>query len=247
MYIQVLTDLGLTKNEAQIYETLVKGGEMAVGAIAEDSKIHRRNVYDAIKRLIEKGLVFEILGSKDNHYQAVDPNKLTDILGEKQQALQKVIPVLERLYKSVPHQDEVFIYKGLEGWKNYMRDILRLKQDVFTIGGSGQWADPKIRVFLEQFEKESKKKDIKFHTLFDHTVKQSHAEHLKRFPGKEYRFLPKEFSTEAGIDIFGDHVVIVTVGEGATIDDSSLTVIVNQKIADAFRTWFKLMWSVSSK
>ncbi|MFA5966932.1 MAG: helix-turn-helix domain-containing protein [Patescibacteria group bacterium] len=247
MYLQVLTDLGLTKNEAQIYETLIKGGEMAVGAIAEESKIHRRNVYDAIKRLIEKGLVFEILGSKENHYQAVDPNKLSDILGEKQQALQKVIPVLEKLYKSVPHQDEVFIYKGLEGWKNYMRDILRLKEDVYTLGGSGQLADKKIRVFLEQFEREAKKKNIKFYTLFDHTVKHGKSEMLKNWHSKDYKFLPKEFSTDASVDIFGDHVVIVTVGEDAAIDDSSLTVIVNPKIADAFRTWHKLMWSVSSK
>lgn len=247
MYIQILTDLGLTKNEAQIYETLIKGGDMAVGAIAEESKIHRRNVYDAIKRLVEKGLVFELLGSKENRYQAVDPNKLSDILGEKQQALQKVIPVLERLYKSTPHQDEVFIYKGLEGWKNYMRDILRIKQDVFTIGGSGQWSDKNIRVFLEQFQKEAKKKEIKFHTLFDHGVKQNMHEVSNKLPNQEYRFLPKEYSTDAGIDIFGDHVVIVTVGENTTIDDSSLTVIVNPKIAEAFRVWFKLMWSVSSK
>jgi len=247
MYIQELTNLGLTLNEAKIYETLISVGSMSAGNIAEESKIHRRNVYDAVKRLIEKGLVFEIIGTKENKYQAVDPNKLSDLLGEKKRSLDKIIPVLEKLYTSTPHQEEVFVYKGLEGWKNYMRDILRTKKDVYTIGGSGQWADKSIRVFFEQFEKQAKGQGVKFHTIFDYTVKQNSHEILSHLPGKNYRFLPKDFSTDAAIDVFGDRVVIVTVGKNSTMDDDSLTVIVNPKIADAFRTWFKLLWSVSSK
>src|SRR6266498_3351563 len=121
MYIDVFQQLGLAKNEARIYETLLTEGESGVGQIALKSKVHRRNVYDSLNRLIEKGLVFEILQKHENYYQAVDPNKLAEILQEKEQTLAKIMPNLEELYTSTPHINEAYIYKGVEGWKNYIR------------------------------------------------------------------------------------------------------------------------------
>ena len=49
--------LGLTKSESKIYLTLLDYGSMLAGKVAEKAGIHRRNVYDALHRLIEKGLV----------------------------------------------------------------------------------------------------------------------------------------------------------------------------------------------
>ena len=60
MITEVLENLGLSKNEARIYETLLKEGESPVGFLAVKSGVHRRNVYDTLNRLIEKGLAFEI-------------------------------------------------------------------------------------------------------------------------------------------------------------------------------------------
>src|SRR3989344_9332163 len=134
---EVLENLGLSKNEAKIYETLLHEGESPVGHLAIKSGVHRRNVYDTLNRLTEKGLAFEILENPENKYKAVDPNKFSEMLEEKQQQLFSVMPDMEKLYGSLPHQEGVFIYRGIEGWKNYMRDILRVGEDVYTIGGKG--------------------------------------------------------------------------------------------------------------
>lgn len=239
----VLVELGLAKNEAIIYETLLTEGESSVGHIAVKSKIHRRNVYDSLNRLVEKGLVFEILERHENHYQAVDPNKLTEMLDEKRQLLAKAMPNLMSLYTGTPRKNEVYISRGVEGWKNYMRDILRLGQDNYTLAAKGAWADPKLAPMFESFLKEAQRKGIKFHVLYDETTKTTHPEFIKAL-GDQCRFLPAEYGTEASIDIFADRVVILPHGEiNSYLDeDSAFTVIVNQQIADAFRTWFKLMW-----
>ena len=126
MYQELLENLGLAKNEAKIYETLLIEGESSIGHIADKSLVHRRNVYDSIKRLIEKGLVFEIIETKENRYQAVDPKKLAEVIEEKQTALNSAMPNLEKLFSGKPMTEAVTIYPGLEGWKNYMRDILRI-------------------------------------------------------------------------------------------------------------------------
>ena len=52
-----LVPLGLTNTEAKIYVTLIDLGRAQAGIISRKSGIHRRSVYDALERLIEKGLV----------------------------------------------------------------------------------------------------------------------------------------------------------------------------------------------
>lgn len=243
MYAELFEQLGLSKNEARIYETLLAEGESGIGHLATKSKVHRRNVYDSMNRLIEKGLVFEILEKKENHYQAVDPRKLLELVEEKQNMLSKVMPQLDALYKGTPRNEQVYIYRGAEGWKNYMRDMLRIGEPAYFIGAKGGWLDARVKHFFPQFIKEAQKKKLQFYHLFDHEVKKDCNEILQ-YVGKQYKFLPKGFSTQAAIDIFGDHVnVISPIHIGGLAEEFSVTVIVNKHIADAFRVWFWFMWN----
>ena len=80
-----------------------------------------------------------------------------------------------------------------------------------------------------------------FH-LFDHEVRESGHEIIKHV-GKNYRFLPKGYSAPAALDFFGDRVnVISNIHVGGVEDDMWFAVIVNRRIADAFRIWFQFMW-----
>ncbi len=245
MNTESLIQLGLSKNEAQIYETLIEHGELSVSEISKKALIHRRNVYDCMNRLLEKGLVVEILAGDENHYKAVAPDKLKEMLAEKTAVLNSIMPDLIKKYHQKPHNDEVYIYKGVEGWKNYMREIIKTGEDVYTIGGGGLWGDLRLKSFLDNFRAEAEKKNIKFSFLYDFEVSR-HNRKIKGMPNSRYKTLPQKYSTPASVDIFGDYVVILTKGREGVIDDSIVTVIVNKHIADAFRIWFKLMWSVSS-
>ncbi len=247
MYLDVFQQLGLVKNEARIYETLLVEGKSPVGHISTKSKVHRRNVYDTLNRLIEKGLVFEIVQAKENHYQAVDPKKLLELIQEKKQVLENVMPNLQTLYKGTPHAEEVYVYRGPEGWKNYMRDMIRTGETAYFIAAKGGWLDPRVQHFFPAFTKEAKAKGIEFFHLFDHEVKRQCPEIIPHI-GENYKFLPQGYSTPAAIDIFGDHVNIISgMHLGGLAEEFSLTVIVNRQIADAFRVWFKFMWDFCPK
>jgi len=192
--------------------------------------------------LIEKGVVFEVLSYKENLYQAVDPHKFLEFIEEKRTALERAMPHLQSLYKSTPRKNEVYVYRGPEGWKNYMRDILRIEEDFYCIGAKGAWLDERVQHFFPQFQNEMIKKKITSYHLFDHEVKSECPEILKHV-GKHYKFLPKEYSSPASIDIFGDHVNILSdIHIGRMGEEFSFHVIVNEQIADAFRTWFRLMY-----
>ncbi len=244
MYSHILTQLDLAKNEAILYESLLKWGESTVGELSVRTDIHRRNIYDSLNRLTEKGLVFEIKGGKENKYNAVNPDKLKEKIHEKEVALNKIMPDLQAMFIEEPISEAVYIYKGVEGWKNYMQDILNVGEDLYTIGGKGAWADKRIETFFAKFVKEAKAKKLRFHILFDGTKESIPASVLGASQGT-HKFLPQGFSNNSIIDIFGDRVVIFSNVKGQNIDENAtLTVIINKNVANSFRTWFKMIWGL---
>lgn len=242
MHLDILEEIGLSQNEAKIYENLLNLGESSIAQIALKSKIHRRNVYDTMDRLIEKGLVYQVIGKGDSIYRPVDPNKLSELINEKQRKLEKVMPDLIKEYQEKPPLEAVYFYKGIEGFKNYLRDILNSGEDAYFIGAKGAWFDPRLKIYLEEFLKNAKKDGIKYQHLFDYEVKDNLPEVIKSV-GKAYKFLPKAYSTPSMIDIFGDHVVSFTgAGLGKISDDIRIFVIISRPMATSYKTWFKFMW-----
>ena len=246
---EIYESLGLSPNEAKIYETLVEHGESGVSDIAIGAKIHRRNAYDAIRRLIDKGLCFEIFASTENRYNAVDPDKLAELLAEKQAALSAILPDLKKKFSSRVAPEEAYIYRGLEGQKNIWRDIVRVGEDVFNIGAKAQWFDPALEKERAAFFKEAVRKKVTFHLLFDDEIRTNLPDFPKTYPAPlKYRFLPKEYSTNSIVNIFGDYVVNYTgASVGKMAKDTVFFIIHSKDLAKSYRKWFWYMWKQSSE
>ncbi|MFA6601299.1 MAG: helix-turn-helix domain-containing protein [Candidatus Paceibacterota bacterium] len=241
--------LGLSPNEGRIYEALLERGEASISDISVAAKIHRRNAYDAMQRLINKGLCFQIFSTTENLYNAVDPDKLTEILAERQEKLATALPFLKKKFGQRFAPEEAYIYRGFEGQKNIWRDVLRVGQDSYFIGAKGGWFDPRLETARNAFFKEANRKKIKFIQLFDHEIKSQIPEFPKHFPGKlSYRFLPKKYSTNSAIHIFGDYVVTYTGLTIAKISDEVVFFVIHSKsLAESYRTWFTYMWEQSEE
>src|SRR3989338_8254661 len=242
MYVELFQNLGLSKNEAELYEALLELGEASVSKLNQKTNINRRNIYDVLNRMTEKGLVFVVVQSGEHRYKPVDPRKLKEFILEKQAMLDEQLDELDRLYRSKPKTGEVFIYRGPEGWKNYMRDILRINETAYFIGAKGLWLEERVKNFFPTFYQEATKRNLSFFHLFDWEVQEACPEILN-YVKTNYKFLPKEYSTPCGVDVVGDHVYILSDLEIKRFqEDFAFTVIVNQTIADSYRIWFRYMW-----
>jgi len=249
MHQEIFGTLGLSPNEGKIYETLLEKGESTISDVAVAAKIHRRNVYDAMQRLVHKGLCFQIFSTTENRYNAVDPDKLTEILAEKQEKLVQVLPMLKKKFGERFAPEEAYIYRGLEGQKNIWRDVIRVGQDSFFIGAKAGWFDPRLETARVAFFREVNRKKIKFTQLFDDDVKSQIPDFPRHFPGKlAYRFLPKKYSTNSAIHIFGDYVITYTgLTVGKISEDVVFFVIHSKDLAESYRTWFWYMWEQSTE
>lgn len=248
MYLEILENLGLSPNEAKIYESLLEKGESSISEISVNAKIHRRNAYDAISRLVDKGLCFQVLSSSENRYNAVDPRKLQELISEKEKALHNVLAEMQRKYHATAAKEEAFIYRGLEGQKNIFRDMLRVGKDSYVVGAKGGWFDPRLETARKQFFKEAEKKKIKFIQLFDYRIREL-KDFPKRFEGPlKYKILPKEYSNNSIIHVFGDYVVTYTgLPIGRINTDTVFFVIHSKDLAESYRQWIWYMWGLSSK
>lgn len=238
-----LEKFGLSKNEARLYYSMVVSKNRTVSNLSRETTIHRRNIYDVLERLIEKGLVFEIMESPENKYEPVNPNKLLEILKERETELAPVISSLATLHEQEPQKNAAFIYKGIEGYKNYLRDLIRVGEPVYFLGAKALWYTPGIDVaFLKNFQREMEKKKIGYKTLFDPRVPAILPSAIENIGGA-YKVLPKGSETVGVLDVFGDHIVSFTsVGVGNFGEDGTIFVIVNRDLADSYRTWFDVLW-----
>jgi sugar-specific transcriptional regulator TrmB len=245
MHEDVLKEVGLSTNESKIYETLLRLKEASIEDISAKSKVHRRNVYDSLAKLLEKGLISEVMIQKKKFYRAINPSRLMDILTEKQSKLQSVLPELENKFSKVEVEEKAYLYKGIEGFKNYLQDILDVGEDVYFIGAKGYWLDPRLQHYLPKFERERERKGIKFRHLFDYEVKEQKPEIFK-VVGKPYKFLPKKYSSLTSVDIFGDRVVtFVGLGPGILDPEPIQFVMVSRRLADGYRKFFQFIWDHS--
>lgn len=245
MYYELFEELGLSPNEAKIYETFLQTGETGVSEISTRGNIHRRNVYDALNRLLEKGLVYKIMGGREVRFRPVNPSKLLELVKEKEVKLTRVLPELKTIFNSEPQHEAAYIYKGLEGYKNYRRDLLRVAQDTYFLGAKALWYSSQVsRSYHQEFMKMAKSKKIKYYNLFDPEVPKKIPEVLQ-IVGGEYKVLPEKYATTGVVDIFGEYVVTFTSVGAGKIDESALIFVMkNRDLSESYKTWFRFMWDM---
>ena len=100
--IKILTQLGLTKDEAQVYHVLLVSKESTVGKISRSINFSRAKIYGIIDNLLADGIVVE--GNKHpKTYFPVNPKEISDRkLKTMQKAAEMVDEKLAPLYKSKP-------------------------------------------------------------------------------------------------------------------------------------------------
>lgn len=78
-----LTSLGLTKNEAKAYHSLVKLGRSSARVIAEDSGVPRSKVYETLEILEKRGIIKKIARTNPTEFDPAPVDAALDHLEEK--------------------------------------------------------------------------------------------------------------------------------------------------------------------
>jgi sugar-specific transcriptional regulator TrmB len=229
-----LSQLGLTDNEIKTYLCLLKNGSILAGEIAKITKVHRRNIYDILNRLIEKGFVSTVIQNNRSYFQAVNPRKINDILEEQQREFSITLPSLEELYKSAKKSQDIRVFYGREGLKNIFQDQLHDNREVLILGASKS-AFEILPFYFKWYDKDRVKKHIK--------VKIISAEKIaKKIPLAETRIFPKKYSNPLAVNLYKDKTALILWSK-----EPLVIVIENQEISQSYKKYFDFLWNSSKK
>ncbi|MBR9677166.1 TrmB family transcriptional regulator [Candidatus Woesearchaeota archaeon] len=231
----VLEKLGLTKNEATIYLALIELGPSVAGVISRKSGIHRRSVYDAIDRLIEKGLIGYIVQNNRKYFEAVNPQRLIELLKEKETDINNILPSLLQKYKFVKEKKETLFFRGKRGVKSIFDDQLIIGKEILIFGASSS-ATEILKYYFGHFDRERKKKNIPVKIIFDEGAREK----IHKIPLANIKFVPEEYSTPTATNVYGNTVSIIIWSQ-----NPYAILIRDKEVADSYRKYFNLMWSIA--
>jgi sugar-specific transcriptional regulator TrmB len=228
-----ITEIGMTKNEGRVYLALLELGPSLAGQISRKTGLHRRNVYDITERLIQKGIIGYIKKNNRKLFEAASPQRLKEIIDEKQKSLQEVMPELNELYQKTKEKQETNFYKGTEGLKTIFRDQLQSKE-ILILGASNS-AFEILPFYFKWYDRDRKKKKIKVRII-------ANKQFNKSIPLSEMRYLPEKYSNPLAINIWQDKVAIILWKSPPLA-----IVIKNKEIADSYKKYFELIWNSAKK
>jgi len=248
MGIGILRKIGLTENEIKIYLNLLKSGSSTAYEIGKNTDIYRVHIYDKLEQLMNKGLVTHIYKGAKKYFQATSPSKIKQYLEEQkrnleeqEQEVDKILPELEAMTK-IPREDTfVEVFKGKEGLKYFLKDIIKTRQEVMVTGINDQNYQEAIPVFMKQYFRDLRSEKIKERIIT--RKKQGIFQFDKKLaPTTEYRFLEEKQFNPTNTFVYGNKVVIVTWDTPVTA-----VMIKNKAIAETYRNHFEHLWKIASE
>jgi sugar-specific transcriptional regulator TrmB len=239
---QSLKNIGMTETEAKIYLALLKTGATSAGRIVEETGLYRKNLYDALNKLIDKGLVTYVVENKIKVFQAKDPENLEKYLDDKKarideqkQELKNNIFEMNKLFKKAPVEIESEIFRGTEGIKTILKECLNYKEVLF-IGATGDVED-RLPYFWPNYNKQREKLKCRWKLLLVHEARNKPITNSKYY---EYKVLPKLLSGLNVIYIYGDYIANVL-----WLEKPLAFVIKHKTLANNYRKYFYYLWKTN--
>ncbi len=239
--MQALKEFGLTEKEIQVYLANLQLGTSKVHAIAKQAGILRETTYSILKSLIEKGLVGYVIKSGVKYFETAPPNKLFDILKEREAKINNIMPSLLALEKSIKEKPKVELFEGKEGLKTIIDDFIKTKKEMAAISSTKSLTE-KLPYYFPNYIRRRIKEKIFIKVLTEKTAETEKMKTEGKKELREVRFIPKEYEFPNAIFIYGDKIAILDLEKNLTG-----IMIQNSELTQTFKMIFNFAWDMAEK
>lgn len=246
--IKNLIAYGLSETEAKIYCATLALEEATVDKIALYADMNRTSSYPVLERLKALGLVGQGKKKKKTVFKAVQPEKLYDLLDEKKEYLQSVMPDLKSLFAISRGRPDVSFFEGPEDLKTVLSDCLKEAKEIYIIGDGENFINV-IPGWMDAYVNKRADKNIRVKLIIKGSdaglkaIKKLLASNSKVNQLLKVRALPEIYKINyGGFDIYNNKAVLYSFEKQnhAVVIESS---IINQTM----RTVFDILWETAEK
>ncbi len=228
--MEILSKIGFEEKEKKIYLVLLRLGKATASEISEASSIERTLCYSILQKMIDKAIVSYFVESNVKYFSAIEPKKLLEDLKEKEKELKESLPKLEEIMALKDEKTKAEIYRGKEGIKHTLKDIIKVGQDYVVFGEEGRFQEV-LPIETEQFMRKIEAAKIKERVL----VKQGAK--IVKSKNSKFKFIPKEYFSPTSTIVYGHKIAIFVFSEPLLV-----VLVENKDVAKSYLNYFNLMW-----
>lgn len=253
--IQTLIDIGLSRQEAQIYLAIIKCGPANISQIADYAKIKRPSAYLYIESLLIRKMVLMNKSNKKRPlYYLNDPKKVLDRLKYNVNQFTTIFPDLRNL-SNQEFSPYVEVYEGLDGMKKIYNEALSTawKEEILVYGTVSSSTSKAHELLFKLWWKMIKKNRIHMREILDHTSdnieyfskvsKMKNKYHQIKLIPENFEFLPHKMKLlEADNIIYNNKVAFFSSYE----KNLYVIVITHKHIYQIYKDLFEMAWEVAN-
>jgi len=236
----VLRAAGLDSKEAQVYEQILRVGKITPAALLEKIQIKRGDLYNVLRRLEERKLIYSLPDAKKLTCAAAPPEAIEQIIKAKERNLEDAkgrLSMLSSLYNLGMGKPNVRFAEGIEGIKEIFNDTLTAKTEIVSYADVDGWMKY-LEKYAIWYAAERRRRKIKERAIIPDTPEAKKYMAGYNMEVTKIKFIQHEkFQFSLEMNIYDNKVSYVTFRE------PFISVLIeDQAVADTQRAIFELSW-----
>ena len=237
---EVLKSIGLNKSEIEVYLDLAKYNASSALEISNRTKIHRPNVYDALRRLIGRSFVKEVIVNKRKAFEVSDPDKILNYVKHQEREVNLIVPKIREMITEDFEKEDISIDTGILNLRRCLMKMLDSKKTIYA------WAIPTKAIAkfghgfsnLKDFHVNRMKKRIDMKLIYSRNV-----DSIKNIGYCDTKHFSRSYEHLVSTILCDDTVLIVIFTEPI-----SIVRIKNKEIANSYYKYFTTaLWNTAIK
>jgi HTH-type transcriptional regulator, sugar sensing transcriptional regulator len=243
MDLQTLKELDLSDGQVAVYTACLELGVSSLNAIQEKTGIERRNIYDILNKLIEKGLISYMENKGRRTYQCTHPNRIREQVQRKQERLAQLdaqVPMLIAQFKESKTEVGAQTYRGNDAMKALLDEMLEYDESYWIGGNSGVEGTSLKAWFKHWMDRRVERKRMMYDLVDNGRFLEGLGPDTLRAHKKEFYKLcelPADLSSPMVIVIFGNKVAQILWSK-----QSFAFVLESPEIKESFMKYFHHFW-----
>ena len=238
-----LEKLGFTKEEVNVYMSLLETGGGFVSGVAKRAHSHRVTTYNTLENLEKKGFVRKTKKRGILFYYPVNPQVILNQIEDNFFTAKKIVPELINLQNTYAFKPKIQFFEGKDSIWELFKDIMASETEV-TGYTNFQVSQELFPEYLDEYRKEvlkARKKhrilcpNDEFHNKY---IRANLTERIEADILEIFAVNPQQFSFKNALYVYDDKVTTISYDK-----EEPMGVIIESKSnAETNRAIFDLAW-----
>ena len=243
----LLTELGLTRNEAAVYLYLLRHVGQAAIAISKGTGISRTNTYYVLDRLEEKGLVSKSTIGTKAVFRGEHPLSLNRYLDDRLRRMEtsrghlhSMMGELVSEFNLSEHRPGVFRFEGREGLLRAYDELLKDQSDIISLQDH-QAVERFLGDYSRQFTAQRLRLRVAHRIITPASAATQRNEPLNENVRREFRYIdPLRLPFTMDLKVSNKKLAMTTFVEDSAVG----IVIIDKEINKNFHSLLEFVWNL---